>query len=413
MMMALSTVSFSNISNTMAENDKIPDRYIVVLKDDENSALTANDFEAKHGIVKDHVYQDALKGFSAKISREKLDKIRNDPRVQFVEEDYVVKMFQNPSQILPSGIDRVDADLNGGAKIDGIDERVNADMAIIDTGIDLTHPDLNVVSDISFVKKVKTGNDDNGHGTHVAGIAAALDNDFGVVGVAPGARLYAVKVLDSTGSGSISQVIAGIDWVTRNSLKIDVANLSLGCFCHSNALHKSIQKSISKGVSFVVAAGNTASDASNFEPSSYPEVIAVSAIADTDGKCGGLGPSSDSGVDDSFASFSNFGSVIDIAAPGVNILSTYKGGTYAVLSGTSMASPHVAGAIAVYLHDKLRDLNNDGKVNADDVGIVRNAILSSSINQNKACNTSLGDGDGGFSNDANGFAEPLLYIKNL
>lgn len=332
----------------------------------------------------------------------------------FVEPDFVVHIAQLDSQVLPTNIDRIDVELNDSANIDGIDEAINIDIAIIDTGIDLDHPDLNVVSNTSFVKHTqKSGNDDNGHGTHVAGIAAALDNGFGVVGVAPGARLHAVKVLDNTGSGTISQVVKGIDWVTKNSDTIDVANLSLTCFCHSKALQKSIQKSVSQGVVYVAAAGNNAMEVSNFEPASYDEVITVSAIVDTDGKCGGLDTSSSFGNDDSFALFSNFGSGIDIAAPGVNVLSTSLGGNYSVMSGTSMASPHVAGAVALYMHDKAKDLNNDGKINLDDVTIVKNEVLSFGISQTTICDVSIGDGNGGFTGDVDIFSEPLLYVKNL
>src|SRR3989454_1093227 len=131
------------------------------------------------------------------------------------------------SQPFPTGIRRIGADVSPAARIDGIDERVNADIAIIDTGIDLTHPDLNVYRNVSFVSGTTSGNDDNGHGTHVAGIAAALDNNIGVVGVAPGARLWAVKVLNSDAWGAVSDVISGVDYVTEHAGEIEVANMSL------------------------------------------------------------------------------------------------------------------------------------------------------------------------------------------
>ena len=221
---------------------------------------------------------------------------------------------------------------------------MNADIAILDTGIDMNHPDLNVYAQKTFVAGTSTANDDNGHGTHVAGIAAAKDNSIGVVGVAPGARLWAVKVLDSSGAGALSDVIAGIDYITGHANEIDVVNMSFGCQCDSTALNSAVNNAVSAGITFVAAAGNNGQDASAFSPASNPNVIAVGAIADSDGRCGGLGPSTQYGNDDTFATFSNYGPKVTIAAPGVNILSTYYGGSYTTLSGTSMAAPHVAGA---------------------------------------------------------------------
>jgi len=195
----------------------------------------------------------------------------------------------------------------------------------------------------------------------VAGIIAALDNSIGVVGVAPQAKLIPVKVLDRTGSGTWSSVICGIDWVTANasSLGIKVANMSLGgtgtsdnnCGnTNSDALHKAVCRSRDAGVTYVVAAGNESGSASKLVPAAYDDaVITVSALADSDGKPGGLGPKTSYGPDDTFATFSNYGSIVDLGAPGVSIYSTYKGGKYATMSGTSMASPHVAGVAALYI----------------------------------------------------------------
>ncbi len=272
------------------------------------------------------------------------------------------------------------------------------DIAIIDTGVDLTHPDLNVFKNISFVKGVKKGNDDNGHGTHVAGTTAAKDDSNGVVGVAPGARIWAVKVLDKNGSGSLSNVIKGIDYVTANAAQIEVTNMSLGCQCNSAAMNTAIANSVAAGVTYVVAAGNNAMDASTFSPANHPDVIAVSAIVDTDGKCGGLGSSTGYGADDTFASFSNFGSVVDIAAPGVNIYSTWKGGSYNTISGTSMASPHVAGAAALY---KSTHIASPADVKA--------SLLSTGSTPSSTCD---GNGFGYFTGDKDVFSEPLVYVKN-
>jgi subtilisin len=198
----------------------------------------------------------------------------------------------------------------------------------------------------------------NGHGTHVAGTIAAKDDATGVVGVAPGARLHAVRVLDNRGSGSWSSVICGVDWVTANAAEIEVANMSLGgdgrepsgAGCSTgDALHDAVCNSVGAGVTYAVAAGNDAADAAGSVPAAYDEVITVSALADFNGKPGGgAAATCRADVDDTFADFSNFGADVDLIAPGVCINSTWKGGGYKAISGTSMASPHVAGAAALY-----------------------------------------------------------------
>ena len=244
--------------------------------------------------------------------------------------------------------------------------------------------------------------DDNGHGTHVAGTAAALDNDIGVVGVAPGARLYAVKVLGKNGSGTLSAVIKGIDWVTQNAgaLKIKVANMSLGASgsddgncgrSNNDPLHTAICNSVAAGVTYVVSAGNSGADAKNTIPAAYSEAITVTALADTDGKPGGFGPVSTYGGDDTFATFSNYGPGVDLIAPGVSILSTYLNGGYATLSGTSMAAPHVTGAAALYIAQQ-----NPGASPQQ----VRQALIS----QGKP---------GPWSGDRDAIAEPLVYVGAL
>ena len=161
-------------------------------------------------------------------------------------------------------------------------------LPYLDTGIDLDHPDLNVYRNVSLVRSAKTGDDDNGHGTHVAGIAAAKDNGKGVIGAAPGARLWSVKVCDKAGECKISDMIKGVEYITQHADEIDVVNISVET-PFLPALNRAISASIKAGVTYVVAAGNYGQDASTTSPASNPDVITVSAIADSDGKCGGLG----------------------------------------------------------------------------------------------------------------------------
>jgi subtilisin family serine protease len=375
--------------------NKIQGQYIVILSDDSDLQNEIGKAKAKGAEIIQE-YQHAIKGFAVKVNNDKiLENIkRNNPSISYIEPDYEMKTF---AQTIPTGINRIDGDLS--STISGDNKiSVNVDIAIIDTGVDLTHPDLNVFKNISFVQGVKKGNDDNGHGTHVAGIAAAKDDSNGVVGVAPGARIWAVKVLDRNGSGSLSNVVKGIDYVTANARDIEVANMSLGCQCNSAAMNTALTNSVAAGVTYVVAAGNDNMDASSFSPANHPDVIAVSAIVDTDGKCGGLGSSTGYGADDTFASFSNFGSTVDIAAPGVNIYSTWKGGSYYTISGTSMASPHVAGAAALY---KSTHTGSPADVKA--------SLLSNGSTTSSICD---GNGFGYFTGDKDVFSEPLLYVRN-
>lgn len=334
------------------------DTYIVLLKNAVSSpAAVAEDHSRAYGARVKFVYRAAVKGYAAVIPLERVASLRADPRVASVELDQKVEAFP---QDTPTGISRIFVPQNRSLNVDRADDvRVDADIAIIDSGIDYGHPDLNLVGrtdcttgDPLSKKPLEclddAGDDANGHGTHVAGIAAALDNGDGVVGTAPGARLWSVKVLDASGQGSVSQIVAGIDWVTAHAALIDVANMSLGCECQSDALDQAITTSVAAGVVYTVAAGNSARDAGNTTPAHHPDVITVSALADFDGEPGALGsPTCSSDEDDTLANFSNYGAVIDLAAPGVCIHSTWKGGGYATISGTSMAAPHVAGAAAI------------------------------------------------------------------
>jgi subtilisin family serine protease len=280
--------------------------------------------------------------------------IARDPRVAYIEEDRPVSINV---QDIPTGIERINADLNGNIDIDGIDDfQVDVDVAVLDTGIDFQHPDLNVMGGVNcsggspFNNSCSPGGDDDHyHGTHVAGTIGALDNGIGVVGVAPGARLWAVKVLKSNGSGYTSWIVAGIDWVVGEGY-IEVINMSLGGSGVSRAYETAIDAAVASGVVVVVAAGNDASDANNYSPAYVDSAITVSALADFDGVGGGsAAPTCRDDQDDTLADFSNWGTAVDIAAPGVCIRSTYplEKGEYGTISGTSMAAPHVAGAAAL------------------------------------------------------------------
>lgn len=314
------------------------------------------------------VYSRSLNGATLKLSKEQVEVLRNKKEVAYVEQDRIVT-FAPPcgtprggpcdepdptdpgdgdggdsNQDTPYGITRV----NGAASYTG-----NGVAWILDSGIDLDHPDLNVDASRGFNAFTsgsdgKSADDGNGHGTHVAGTIAALNNDIGVVGVAPGATVIPVKVLDSRGSGSYSGVIAGVDWVGANGKSGDVANMSLGGPV-SQALDDAVVAASSNGVKFALAAGNESSDANNSSPAraNGPNIVTISAMD----------------VNDNWASFSNYGNPpVDYAAPGVAVNSTWKDGGYNTISGTSMAAPHAAGVLL------LGAASTDGTVNNDPDG---------------------------------------------
>ncbi|MDQ3607543.1 MAG: S8 family serine peptidase, partial [Actinomycetota bacterium] len=273
-------------------------------------------------------------------------------------------------ETVPTGVRRI-----GAATPTTVGEAGGARVAVLDTGIDLDNPDLNATDGVNCVdgRRGSPAQDTVGHGTHVAGIIGARNDGAGVVGVAPGTEVVAVKVLDRDGGGWASELICGIDWVTATrtdddpSNDIAVANLSLGgqagpvgaCPATADPLHAAICRSTAAGVTHVAAAGN---DGRAFDsvrtpstPAAYPEVLTVTAMSDTDGEPGGRGPGGCSG-EDVRAPFSNFaataaGRAHTIAAPGSCILSTRLGGGIARRGGTSMAAPHVAG-LAALCHDE-------------------------------------------------------------
>ncbi|MDO8149219.1 S8 family peptidase [Isoptericola sp. b515] len=328
--------------------------YIVMLSPSANTASVAAQHSRAADVAVAHVYTSAIRGYSATMSATAAARLADDPRVLLVQPDGVVT---TTAQTTPTGIDRVDAELSSTAAIDGADTRVDVDVAVIDSGVDLDHPDINVYEPGAMnCSTGRSANDGNGHGTHVAGTIGALDDSAGVVGVAPGARIWPVRVLNNAGSGQWSDVICGIDFVAANADQIEVANMSLGgtgtdnaCGSNTDAMHEAICAAVDAGVTFVVAAGNESDDSANHLPAAYDEVITVSALADFNGlPGGGAAPTCRTDVDDTFAGFSNYGADVDLIAPGVCITSTWKGGGYDTISGTSMASPHVAGGAALY-----------------------------------------------------------------
>lgn len=256
-----------------------------------------------------------------------------EPGVVSVSDDFIVTALGKPAPAAPPaealqwGVTRVGAPLVWSFTMaDPIK------VGIVDTGISTTHPDLlaNLKGGVSFVGNASSYNDDNGHGTHVAGIVAAADNEIGVIGVAPKVDLYAIKVLNRKGSGYTSDIIAGLDWAKNNGIK--VVNMSLGSNYYSSDFALAVQRLAAAGVVEVCAAGNDGPGAVDY-PGAYPEAIAVGATNSSN----------------LIASWSSVGPQVAVAAPGVSVYSTYKGTGYATLSGTSMASPHVAGTVALML----------------------------------------------------------------
>ncbi|MDC6350921.1 S8 family peptidase [Zeaxanthinibacter sp. PT1] len=309
------------------------------------------------------VYAFAVEGFSAVLNKSQLETLKKDNRVKSIEQDYLVVLAPPPgkgpggndggggAQEVPYGITRV----GGGATYTG--EEV---AYILDTGIDLDHEDLNVNTDRGFNafttgKDSKSLDDGNGHGTHVAGTVAAIDNGVGVIGVAAGATVVPVKVLDSRGSGSYSGVIQGVDFVKANGQPGDVANMSLGGPV-SEALDNAVIAA-SSSVKFALAAGNESDDADNHSPAraNGNNIYTVSAMDSND----------------DFAYFSNFGPDVDNCAPGVAIKSTWKGGGYNTINGTSMASPHVCGILLWGNVATSGYVNNDPDGNPDPIAHVQ------------------------------------------
>ncbi len=320
----------------------IPNNYIVVLDQDATGAaadpaIAAADADdlilrTASGRVR-HVYAHALHGFSAEMTEADALELSADPRVLFVEEDSVMEIVTTQTNAT-WGLDRIDQaarPLNGTYTYTSTGNGVNA--YIIDTGIRITHTQFGGRASVAFdaVGDGRNGIDCNGHGTHVSGTVGGS-----TYGVAKSVRLFAVRVLSCSGSGSTSGVIAGVDWVTGHHVSPAVANMSLGGG-PSTSLDTAVRNSIASGVTYAIAAGNSNANASGFSPARVSEAITVGSSTSNDAR----------------SSFSNFGSVVDIFAPGSSITSAWSTSNTATntISGTSMATPHVAGVAARYLQN--------------------------------------------------------------
>lgn len=372
---------------------------IVVLHRTADPARAVAALARAHGIRVEHSYVAALHGFSARLSPRQRDALGREPAVASVHDDREVRLVTPVTAArrpdAPTGVRRIGAGTAAAAVA----------VAVIDTGIDLRHPALNAETGVTCIagrRRTSPAQDDNGHGTHVAGTIAARAGS-GVAGVAPGTKLYAVKVLDARGVSTVAQVICGIDWVTANAkrLGIAVANLSFGgpgpsdgdCGARSgDPLHEAICRSTEAGIAYVVAAGNDGTDLAGSVPAAYPEVLTVAAMSDSDGHGGGLGgpPACMPGErDDAPASFSDYATAAAdaahlVAAPGVCITSTWPGGGTNTISGTSMAAPHVTGVVALCI--------SAGRCERDPARAIRTVVAEAQRHASGA-NGFVGDGD--------------------
>lgn len=318
------------------------------------------------------VYSSALSGAALKLTDSEVAKLRDDKQIAFIEQDQIVALA--PPCGTPNG-GPCDPDDGGGddgggdtgsqdtpygiTRVNGVASYTGSGVAwILDTGIDLDHPDLNVDASRGFNaftsgKDSQSLDDENGHGSHVSGTIGAINNDFGVIGVAPGATVIPVKVLGRRGSGSYSGIIAGVDHVAANGSNGDVANLSLGGPA-SEALDNAVRAAAQTGVKFALASGNESQDANNVSPAraNGSNIYTISAVDSND----------------DWAYFANFGNPpVDYAAPGVAVHSTYRNGSYNTISGTSMASPHAAGVLLLGAPSSDGTANGDPDGNADPI----------------------------------------------
>jgi subtilisin family serine protease len=359
---SLPLVALAQPAQAQEAGEKIAGSYICVFKKGAvsrgNAQAEANRAAQAAGAQLKHVYSVAIQGFAADLPAQALERMMAaNPNIAYCEQDQVfsvppIQVNAQPgvgiaAQETPWGIARV----NGGGA------GTFATAWVLDTGIQLNHPDLSVdtVRSRNFVPRETSPADLHGHGTHVAGTIAALDNGIGVIGVAPGARVVAVRVLNRQGRGTNSGVIAGVDYVAQNGRAGDVANMSLGGGI-STALDTAVINASAGGVRFALAAGNESDHANNHSPgrANGPNLYTVSAFS----------------VGDRWASFSNFGNPpIDFAEPGVSIKSTYINSGYATMSGTSMATPHLAGLLLAGPVRSGGVVSGDPAAPADTIGV--------------------------------------------
>ena len=348
----------------------VPDEYIITFQDSVTEPATEAEriAAANNGTVK-FQYRGVLHGFALTSPTATVADLAKDPAVKFVEQSQYVYKSQERS---PTGIRRVRAavsprplpwtlnfpplDKVGGPGSGRRNIRVGVPpgvsytpraVAVIDSGIDNNHPELNVVFSRGFSQK--DVGDGDGHGTHVAGTIGARGNGTGVVGVFPGVPLWALRVFDDNGGGgTVGNVIAAMDEAHFWADKLSVVNMSLGGG-FSAALNNAVDKLVVRGLIVVVSAGNSSVDASTGSPSSAPRAICVASLSDSDGQPGGKGPATSGGADDTFGDYSNWGNVVAFVSPGTDIESTYPiaKGSYSVQTGTSMAAPHVSGMAAI------------------------------------------------------------------
>ncbi len=337
-----------------------PQRVIIVFHDTPDVGLVG-----QHGPV--HQTFHLIPAVVATLPEPAIQALEKNPKVNYIQPDHYRQRINPPIDIkgkpgpppeeVPWGVDRIDADLAWSTT-----KGAGVKVAIVDTGIDMDHPDLEAnikggFNAIAPARKYKDPNDfddDNGHGTHCAGIVAAVDNDIGVIGVAPEAWLYGVKVLDGAGFGYDSDIIEGIEWCVDNGMQ--VCSMSFGGYEDDQAFRNAIDAAWNAGIVMIAAAGNEGYEEPDLLPAGYSTCMAISAMDSSD----------------DIPSWSNYGDEIELAAPGVSIYSTYKRGKYTTMSGTSMACPHVSGVAALilavhpsYSNDQVRQLLQN---TAEDLG---------------------------------------------
>jgi subtilisin len=410
----------------MPPSKVLPGEYIVTLQNTSARQVEAladefNDTLAAQGGSVDHVYTNAIDGFSVKGVTD-LGALALDPMVKRIERNTAMPV---ENQVTPTGVDRIDSDkaLTAAYRPDNRETKTNVDIAVIDSVVH-PHPDLYVFRNGNFITGVDSPTQT--HGTHVAGICCARDNLGGIVGVAQGARIWSLRVCGgSLGDGlcSGSAIIAATDYVIANKASIEVATMSCcGGNPTTSAVSDAVSSVISNGVIFTRSMGNTGTQCQPDWGCAHPTAIVVTNLQDYDGKCGGKSDivlSTGTAIDDRLSAGSTWGSQADIMAPGTRILSTYPGGittpgtqtkypylgfsesgSYAEISGTSMATPYAAGAAA------LIKLSNPSFTPAQ----VKSDMQANAVSRTAACD---GSSKGGLAFEPTGRGtEKLLYVGN-